>query len=134
MEALAAEAVGVLGIGPAVDRIGPTLFRQIEDSDTFATTSGESLFLATTLPIANAFIHYATSRDALTRARQWAREHWPDEEDPTAMLAVLTLMHIVSVASKRFENDPVKREVWERIHQRIESVLHGAPRTAAAVA
>jgi hypothetical protein len=132
LQAVASEAVSVLGIGPDIERMSPTLFAQIEDCDTFATTSGDTLFLATSLPIANAFIHYATSLDALNRARRWARERWPDEDDPTSMLAVLTLMYIVSAGLSRYKSDPQKSAVWERIDRRIENTLHTEP--AAAVA
>ena len=132
LQAVASEAISVLGIASDIDRMAPTLFTQIEDCDRFAVTSGDSLFIATSLPIANAFIHYATSLDALNHARRWARERWPDEDDPTSMLAVLTLMYIVAAGLKAFKGDPLKREVWERIDQRIENTLHAEP--AAAVA
>jgi hypothetical protein len=129
LEQLAAEAVDLLGIRDAIKRTSPTLFEQIEDCDTFASSSDDSLFIATTLPIANAFIHYATTRPQLASARRWVRERWPDEDDPTSTLAALTLLYIVREGVKRFQKDPDKREVWDRIRNRIGNTLHGQPHT-----
>jgi hypothetical protein len=131
LQSLAAEAVGKLAITAEIKRLGPTLFQQIEDCDAFAGTVDDALFIATSLPIANALIHYAASQFALRDARNWARDRWPDAPDPTSMLAALTLIYIVNEGQASSGAEPERKTRWERIHQRIEKILQTAPREAA---
>jgi hypothetical protein len=128
LERLSIEAVSLLGIRTAIDRTA-ILFRQIEECD--AKSSDDALFIATSLPIANAFIHHATSRHGLAEARKWARVLWPDEDDPTSMLAALTLLYIVCEGVRRFREDPARKQVWARIRGRVANTLHGVSRSPA---
>jgi hypothetical protein len=122
LESLAAEAVAVLGILPSLKKAERTLLDQIEECDRFAGTSNHALFIVTTMPLANSFIHYAADLDALRNARQWASERWPGQ-DPSSMLATLTLMYMIQQGVRVFGADPAQREKWDRIYARIESLL-----------
>jgi hypothetical protein len=131
LESLAAEAVGILQIGPEIERLSSTLFEQIEVCDAFAASSIDSLFMPTALPLANALIHYAASKPALGNARIWSHERWPDEKDPTRMLATLTLIYIIELGAKTFAGDPERGVTWRRIFGRISTILQEEPRVAA---
>jgi hypothetical protein len=131
LESLAAEAVHILGIASEIERLGPTLFEQVEVCDAFAARSIGSLFAPTALPLANALIHYAAAPKNLDRARGWSHERWPDQHDPTRMLAALTLVHIIELGWKAFQNDPDRQEIWQRIHDRLATMIPAEPRVAA---
>jgi hypothetical protein len=126
IEQLAAEAVHLLGVDAVLDHATETVFPQFEDCDRFAIASpaaADSTFIALSLPIANALIHYATSRRQMADAKSWLRREWPevaDAQDPTSTLAALTLMHIVNEAWRRYRDDPEKKEIWARIKERVD--------------
>jgi hypothetical protein len=134
LRSLVAEAVDVLEIAPEIDRIAPTLFEQVEACDDFAARNIDAAFLPTSLPLTNALIHYAAPLDALSEAREWSRERWPDERDPTKMLAVLTLIYIIEKGTKEFAGDPQRHKKWQRMHDRIAAILQQAEPSVAAVA
>lgn len=123
----AAEAARILGVTNLIDETADTLFAQIEGCDAFATGSegdSDSIFIALSLPIANALVHYGTSRHAMADARAWFLSHWPEANtpDPTSALAVLTLIYIVDKAVERYRDQPEKRDVWLRIQARMAKV------------
>jgi hypothetical protein len=126
---LAAEAVEVVGVRNVIATAADTIFAQIEDCEAFASGSpdADAIFIATSLPVANAVIHYRTSRAQLAQARTWARERWPDEKDPTVALATLTLIYIIGEGWKRYSMIAEKREVWARIRGRVASVVEESP-------
>lgn len=132
IERLAAEAVDVIGVRESIAAAADTIFAQIEGSDTFATGSAQedAIFIATSLAMANAVVHYRTRKSQLAQARAWAHERWPDE-DPTTVLATLTLIYMVGEGWKRFRDIAEKKTVWERIHRRVVTLIDEA-RTVAA--
>jgi len=131
-ETLAAEAVDVVGVREVIATAADTIFAQIEDCETFASGSPDenAIFIAATLPIANAVIHYRTSKQQLAQARTWAHERWPDEKDPTFALATLTLIYIIGEGWRRYGGIAEKKAMWERIRARA-ATLTEAPRPAA---
>lgn len=132
-EALAAEAVDVIGVREEIARSADMIFAQIEDCDTFASGSAEEdeIFIATSLPIANAVIYYRTPKAQLQQARVWAHQRWPEEKDPTLALATLTLVYMINEGWKRYRDIVEKRPVWERIRNRV-AALTEAPSAAVA--
>lgn len=137
IEQAAAEAVRRLGVDVVIEQASETILTQFEDCDRFASGSpadADAMFIALSLPITNALIHYATSRYQMADTKSWLRREWPDladAQDPTSTLAVLTLLHIVSEGWRRYRNQPEKKEVWARIRKRVEKFIPG-PRSAAA--
>ncbi|HVE70441.1 MAG TPA: hypothetical protein VNI54_03660 [Thermoanaerobaculia bacterium] len=129
LDSLAAEAVAMLQIAPPIEQLRQKLFQQIEECDVFAA-SNDALFITTSLPLANALIHYAAEPTALNQARVWARVRWP-HQDPTSMLATLTLIYVVQQGVKSFAAEPQRNEMWDGIHRRIETLLQAEPSEAA---
>jgi hypothetical protein len=134
LESLAAEAVDIVGVRAVIASSADTILAQIERCDAFATGSSEedAIFIAMTLSIANAVVHYRTSRHQLAQARVWARERWPGEKDPTAALATFTLIYMIGEGWKRYRNIAEKKAVWERIHGRVATLIAEARTVVAA--
>ena len=126
IEQIAAEAVRLLGVDVVLDQATDAVLSQFEDCDLFAmkaSSDADDIFIELSLPIANALIHYATSRHQMADAKSWLHREWPflaDAQDPTSTLAALTLMHIVNEGWRRYRTDPDKRDIWMRIQQRVE--------------
>jgi hypothetical protein len=121
---IARRAVEMLDLQNAIDGIGPLLFQQIEDCETIASAAPDTdmMFITLAVPLANNLIHHAAAWHAVEQAGQWVRANWPNtvpSQDPVATLAALTLIHLVVEGSEHFADDPVKKEIWSHIRQRI---------------
>ena len=130
IETIAKTAVEYLGVGEAIRREAnregaDSLFARIEECDALAEdapVSSDMMFLALSLPIANALIYFATNRERLSRARAWAAQNWPNQEDPISTLAALTLIYIVETGWRQFQQDSEKSVIWSRINARVEKL------------
>jgi hypothetical protein len=143
IEEIAKTAVDHLGVAEAIRRESEregsdSLFTRIEECDTFAEAApvnSDMMFLALSLPIANGLIYFATNRERLRRAREWAARNWPGQDDPISTLAALTLIYIVKSGWRTFKSDPEKAPIWSRINTRVEKLkqdsVAATPRNAA---
>jgi hypothetical protein len=124
IERLAEEAVDIIGVRDVIAEKADTLFAQLEACETFSSGSleADAYFIATSLPIATAVIHHRTPKEQLQHAREWAHEHWPDEQDAGVVLSTLTLVFIIGEGWKRYEKIAAKRALWERIRLHLASL------------
>lgn len=131
---LAEEAVEIVGVADVISEAADTIFAQIEACEAFASGSrdADAFFIATSLPIANAVIHLRTPRERLAAAREWARERWPHEKDPSVALAALVLVYMIGEGWKRYSKIAQKQRLWDQIRERVASLtVEPTPATAA---
>jgi len=134
VESLAAEAVDTIGIRDIIADEADRIFAKIEACEAFSSGSkdADAFFFATGLPIANAVIHYRTPPENLARAREWARQRWPEEEDPSVALATFTLIYMIGEGWKRYSKIAEKKPLWDRIRAHVAALaVEPTPATAA---
>jgi hypothetical protein len=121
---LAEEAVAVVGVADVIADDAEKLFAKIEACEAFSSGSrdADAFFFATSLPIANAVIHYGTPAERLEEARWWARRRWPEEEDPAVALATLTLIYMINKGWERYRKIAEKKPLWQRIRAHVTAL------------
>jgi hypothetical protein len=99
------------------------IFKQISRFDEYVAVNHpknpDPSFRQMALEFSRQLIDYASDFDSLDRAKQWViRNHLVHDDDPTGVLAVLTLTHAVNSAVKRYPKDAQ----WTRIKERVDKL------------
>jgi DNA-binding protein Fis len=128
LDSIAREAIDQLGIAEVLDRERESLRSHLHQCDELAASnpmeSEDLVFISLALPILNALLQYATSRQRLADAIAWVRRNRPDDEeiDPLATLAALMLAYVVRTAVREAKTEWDKKE-WLRIYHRVERLI-----------
>jgi len=125
----ARKAVEELNIEPFIKKHRPSIFNKLEECDHYANSAdfnGDMMFIALSLPIANGIIHVASTREHLRKATKWVVDQWKSDanQDPEkiSILSALVLIHVAGEGWNKYKRsrDKEKREIWKRIHDRVQ--------------
>ena len=131
LDSIAREAIEHLGIAAVLDRERESLRSHLRECDDLAASgapkSEDVVFLSLSLPIVNALLQYATTRQRLVKAIAWVRRNWQGDEeiDPLATLAALMLVYVVRTAVREARTEHERKE-WLRIYLRLERLIEPA--------
>lgn len=133
---LADHAVELLDVKQFIRTHLDSIYLRLEESDAYAQSAplhNDTVFMALSLPIASGVIHIASDRAELDEARRWVFEKWPGPHpDPITILATLTLIYIAESGWRKYENNPEKRDQWQRIVGRVVRSVNDPASSAAA--
>lgn len=139
LENNAEEAVELLKIEDFLNAHIEKIFDRLEQYDhrvleleTQGEIEGEVIFVAESLPLISGVINVGSSRESFDEACEWVRNKFPGHE-PVPLLSALTFVYIVNEKWSKFEQagstmpkeEAEKKEIWERIHDRVQKMAHG---------
>lgn len=125
IDSVADEAVRLLNLAHLLENGSSAehIFKQIARFDDYVALNyprdPDPRFRPMAVDFSRQLIDYASDFDSLDRAKQWViRNHLVHDDDPTGVLAVLTLIHAVNSAVKRYPKDAQ----WMRIKKRVDKL------------
>jgi hypothetical protein len=123
VDAAAEEAVRILNVAPLFENksTADKIFAQIARCDAFVErekpADADTTFTEMALELSRELIHFATNVHSLNHARNWvAANGLVDGRDAMSVLSVLTLIHTVNKAVKRYP----KESNWTRMKKRVD--------------
>ncbi len=116
----------LLQVSSLIEQYKDQIYRKLEDLDKNVTnqSGGDIAFMAGGLSLISGIVHVGSTLKDYDRATDWVKQQLA-KSDPGPVLSALTFIYIVDKGFNEFKasSDEDKRDVWERIHKRVESEL-----------
>lgn len=130
IDSISEEAVRLLNVARLFDSrsSAENIFTQIARFDEFVATTKpddpDATFRKMAVDFSRRLIDYAANLDSLRDAQEWAKRNGlVHDGDATGTLAVLTLIHAMNRAARRYSGD----EKWTRMKERVDKLKPMAP-------